>query len=143
MTQAPRRRRTQLLDPKLDLVFSRLFGAEQNRSLLIGLLTAVLRPPQPIVSVEVLTSWADTLELEVDGKPIALDLRVRLEGGEQIDVEMQTRSHPALRERGLFYWGRLYTGQLLRGASFRRAPEADGLARGSRGKRRAFPRRVV
>lgn len=118
MTQSPRRRRTQLLDPKLDLVFSRLFGAEQNRNLLIGLLNALLRPVQPIVSVEVLPTWADTLELEVDGKPIALDLRVRLEGGEQIDVEMQTRSHPALRQRGLFYWGRLYTGQLLRGSPY-------------------------
>jgi predicted transposase/invertase (TIGR01784 family) len=31
---------------------------------------------------------------------------------------MQTRGHPALRERGLFYWGRLYTGQLLRGAPY-------------------------
>jgi len=30
MTQSARRRRTQLLDPKLDLAFSRLFGAEQN-----------------------------------------------------------------------------------------------------------------
>jgi predicted transposase/invertase (TIGR01784 family) len=118
MTQSPRRRHTQLLDPKLDFVFSRLFGAEQNRNLLIGLLNAVLRPPRPIVSVEVLPTQADTLELEVDGKPIALDLCVRLEGGEQIDVEMQTRGHPALRERGLFYWGRLYTGQLQRGTPY-------------------------
>jgi hypothetical protein len=31
---------------------------------------------------------------------------------EQIDVEMQTRSHQALRERALFYWGRSFTGQL-------------------------------
>lgn len=31
---------------------------------------------------------------------------------------MQTRSHPALRQRGLFYWGRLYTGQLLRGSPY-------------------------
>jgi predicted transposase/invertase (TIGR01784 family) len=106
------------LDPKLDVVFLRLFGAEQNRDLLIGLLNAVLRPPQPIVSVELLPTHGNTLELEVDGKPIALDLRVRLEGGEQIDVEMQTRGHPALRERGLFYWGRLYTGQLQRGTPY-------------------------
>jgi predicted transposase/invertase (TIGR01784 family) len=31
---------------------------------------------------------------------------------------MQTRRHPALRERGLFYWGRLYTGQLQRGTPY-------------------------
>jgi predicted transposase/invertase (TIGR01784 family) len=116
MTQSSQRRHTHLLDPKLDLVFSKLFGAEQNRSLLIGLLNAVLQPPQPIVSVELLPTHDQALE--VDGKPIALDLRARLEGGEQIDVEMQTRGHPALRERGLFYWGRLYTGQLQRGTPY-------------------------
>jgi predicted transposase/invertase (TIGR01784 family) len=109
-------RRTTLLDPKLDVVFARLFGAEQNRGLLVDLLNAVLRPPHRIVSVEILPTQAEPLE--VDGKPIALDLRVRLDGGEQIDVEMQTRRHPALRERGLFYWGRLYTSQLQRGTAY-------------------------
>jgi predicted transposase/invertase (TIGR01784 family) len=116
MTQSPGHRKTELLDPKLDLVFSKLFGAEQNRNLLIGLLNAVLQPPEPIVSVELLPTHDQSLE--VDGKPIVLDLRARLEGGEQIDVEMQTRGHPALRERGLFYWGRLYTGQLQRGTPY-------------------------
>lgn len=47
-----------------------------------------------------------------------LDLRVRLQGGEQVDVEMQTQRHIALRPRVLFYWGRLYTGQLLRGEPY-------------------------
>jgi len=42
------------LDPKLDIVFWMLFGAEQNRALLISLLNAVLRPAVPIESVEVL-----------------------------------------------------------------------------------------
>lgn len=47
-----------------------------------------------------------------------LDLRVRLQGGEQVDVEMQTQRHIALRPRVLLYWGRLYTGQLLRGEPY-------------------------
>ena len=48
---------------------------------------------------------------DVGDKVVFLDLRVRLEGGEQVDVEMQSRRHLALRPRILFYWGRLYTGQ--------------------------------
>jgi predicted transposase/invertase (TIGR01784 family) len=54
----------------------------------------------------------------VDGKSIALDVRVRLKNGEQIDVEMQTQRHPALRERALYYWARLYVGQLQRGSAY-------------------------
>jgi predicted transposase/invertase (TIGR01784 family) len=101
------------LDPKLDIVFWMLFGAEQNRALLISLLNAVLQPPVPIERAEV--EHAELERLGVDGKSIALDVRVRLSNGEQIDVEMQTQRHPALRERALYYWARLYVGQLQRG----------------------------
>ncbi len=48
----------------------------------------------------------------------ALDVRVRLANGEQIDAEMQTQRHPALRERALYYWARLYAGQLHRGSAY-------------------------
>jgi predicted transposase/invertase (TIGR01784 family) len=101
------------LDPKLDIVFWMLFGAEQNRPLLLSLLNAVLRPAVAIASVEVL--HAEPERMAPGDKNIALDLRVRLENGEQVDVEMQSRRHPALRERALYYWARLYAGQLLRG----------------------------
>ena len=104
------------LDPKLDIVFWMLFGAEQNRHLLISLLNAVLRPPVPIQSAEV--EHAEPERLGVDDKSIALDVRVRLANGEQIDVEMQTQRHPALRERALYYWARLYAGQLQRGSAY-------------------------
>jgi predicted transposase/invertase (TIGR01784 family) len=104
------------LDPKVDLVFSLLFGAEQNRGLLIQLLHDVLQPSSPIVSVEVLPPRPEPAELEE--KPVFLDLRLRIASGEQIDVEMQTRRHVALRSRILFYWGRMYTSQLQRGAPY-------------------------
>ena len=104
------------LDPKLDIVFWMLFGAEQNRSLLISLLNAVLQPPVPIDWAEV--DHAEPERLGVDDKGIALDVRVRLANGEQVDVEMQTQRHPALRERALYYWARLYVGQLQRGSAY-------------------------
>ncbi|MET0790306.1 MAG: Rpn family recombination-promoting nuclease/putative transposase [Polyangiaceae bacterium] len=107
----PQQRKT--LDPKLDIVFWMLFGAEQNRELLLSLLNAVLSPAAPIEAVEVLPAQPE--RLGVTDKNISLDLRVRLQGGEQVDVEMQSQRRPALRERALYYWARLYTGQLLRG----------------------------
>ena len=104
------------LDPKLDIVFWMLFGAERNRALLISLLNAVLRPPTAIESAEVLHAQPE--KVSVDDKSIALDVRVRLASGEQVDVEMQSQRRPALRERALYYWARLYAAQLRRGDEY-------------------------
>ncbi len=60
------------LDPKLDIVFWMLFGAEQNRHLLLSLLNAVLQPPTPIEWAEV--QHAEPERLGVDDKSIALDV---------------------------------------------------------------------
>jgi predicted transposase/invertase (TIGR01784 family) len=104
------------LDPTLDIVFWMLFGEERNRALLISLLNAVLRPIVPIEEVEVLHAQPE--RASVDDKSIALDVRVRLVNREQIDVEMQSQWREAQRERGLYYWARLYSGQLNRGQDY-------------------------
>jgi len=115
LTTTPERHR-KTLDPKLDIVFWMLFGAEQNRELLISLLNAVLNPAVPIEAVEVLPREPE--RLSIADKNISLDVRVRLRSGEQVDVEMQSQRRPALRERGLYYWARMFTGQLGRGAPY-------------------------
>lgn len=103
------------LDPKLDIVFKLLFGRAENRALLTSLLDAVLEPAAPIRSVEVQSE----LDREsVSDKGIALDLRVELANGEQVDVEMQTQPRPAGRQRALYYWARLYADQLRRGRGY-------------------------
>jgi len=93
-----------------------LFGAEENRALLLSLLNAVLRPSTPIVTAELLHAQPE--RSTVDDKSIALDLRIKLETGEQVDIEMQSQKLPAQRERALYYWSRLYAGQLLRGDQY-------------------------
>jgi predicted transposase/invertase (TIGR01784 family) len=65
------------LDPKQDIVFKILFSAPENRDLLISLLTAVLRPSSPIVSVQVLDPHLEK-ELVTD-KGAVLDVRVSFE----------------------------------------------------------------
>lgn len=101
------------LDPKLDIVFKLLFAEERNKPLLLSLLNAVLRPQAPILTVTVLPS--EPAKDAADDKGIALDLRVGLASGEQVDIEMQSQPRPAGRERALYYWARLYGSQLTRG----------------------------
>ena len=104
------------LDPKLDVVFKMLFGRPENRDLLISLLEAVLGLPSPIRSVHVESELG---KAAVDDKGIVLDLRVELADGQHVDVEMQTQPRPARRERALYYWARMYAGQLGRGQGYR------------------------
>ena len=104
------------LDPKLDIVFKLLFGEERNKALLISLLNAVLAPKKPIESVTVL--HPEPGREGAEDKAIVLDLRVRLVDGEQVDIEMQSWARPAQRQRALYYWARLYSGQLGRGEGY-------------------------
>jgi len=104
------------LDPKLDIVFWMLFGEERNRGLLISLINAVLKLSVPIDTVEVLRSEPE--RSIVGDKAIALDVRARLATGELVDIEMQSQRHPGLPERILYYWARLYAGQLSRGDDY-------------------------
>ena len=41
-----------LLDPKIDFVFKKIFGAENNKRVLIDFLNAVINDKDPIVEVE-------------------------------------------------------------------------------------------
>ena len=51
-------------------------------------------------------------------KTAALDLAVSLSGGETVNVEMQTVSHPKFIERMLYYWACSYTKYLQRGDEY-------------------------
>jgi predicted transposase/invertase (TIGR01784 family) len=99
------------LAPALDVVFKLLFTRDaDSREALVSLLTAVLRPPQPITEIEVLNPTIGAGEIA--DKDIVLDILVRLADRTTLNVEMQARKLDAFRERLLFYWARTY-GQLL------------------------------
>lgn len=104
------------LNPKLDVVFKLLFADERNRRCLTSLLTAVINPAQPIVSIEVLNP--ETPRETIIDKGAVLDLRLRLSNATQVHVEVQLSSHPGLRERLLFYWARVYSTGLARGGAY-------------------------
>ena len=60
-------------------------------------------------------------------KQITLDLRLKLDTGENINVEMQSLSQKAFIERILFYWAKLYTEDLKKGESYQKLYPAYSL----------------
>lgn len=104
------------LDPTLDIVFKMLFASPESTDTLIALLTAVLRPVSAISSAEVLNP--EVTREQVDDKGIVLDILVRLQSGARLNVEMQAQNRAAFAGRALYYWARLFGGQLERGQPY-------------------------
>jgi predicted transposase/invertase (TIGR01784 family) len=100
-----------LLDPKNDVVFKLLMVRYPH--VLMGLLNAVLRPPSPIVSVEI--SNPELPKNVADDKGAFLDVLAWFQDGLRADVEMQIDIPLGLRSRILYYWAKLYASPLVAG----------------------------
>ncbi len=61
------------IKPTVDFVFKKVFGSPENVSVLIRLLNAILKLPQPIVHVEILNPFS--YQEFADDKLIVLDIR--------------------------------------------------------------------
>ncbi|WP_318011019.1 Rpn family recombination-promoting nuclease/putative transposase [Clostridium sp. FP1] len=99
------------------LVSKLLFGDEKNKDLLIELLNAILKMPQDeleeieLINTELLREFAE------DRKGI-LDVRAKTKNGEHIDIEIQVLYTAYMAERTLFYWSKMYNGQIKSGDTY-------------------------
>ena len=84
-----------LLDPKNDYVFKRLFA--DAPALLVALINAVRRHAAPITHIEVRNPAIEAAELH--GKYIILDLLAEDAAGGQYNIEMQVRRYRAWSAR--------------------------------------------
>lgn len=106
--------KSKLLDPKVDYIFKQIFGQNTpicNR-LLIHLLNSIFEKngSEKIKSIVYLNPYLDK-EYDYDKQSI-LDIKVKTENEEIIDIEMQIASSPAYIKRTLWYWASIYEKQL-------------------------------
>ena len=102
-----------LLPPTMDFVFKGLFGNEKKPEILISFLNAVLTPEEPITSI---TFKDRTLDRRYRKDKVGvLDLLAQTDKGELVNVEVQLADENDMIERSLFYWSRLFSGQLESG----------------------------
>ena len=106
------------IDPKVDYAFKWLFGNQKNTSILIHLLHAILNPApeEQIVEIQILNPFNDKMAL--DEKLSILDIKARDQLGRQFNIEMQMLATANLKQRILYYWGKLYTEQLQSGQNY-------------------------
>ncbi len=103
-----------LLPLTSDIVFKAIFTKEENKDLLLSLLTAYLDISAE--SPEDITIMTTEIEREYpDDKLFRLDLRVLTSNNEHINVEVQVRNEFDIMPRSLHYLARLYSSQIKKG----------------------------
>ena len=109
-----------ILDPKNDIVFQRIFGSPENEDVLISFLNAFLErtEKEKIKHIEYVDTKLSDIEA-IDDKIGILDVRVITEKGTHINVEVQLINRYNMINRTLFYWSRLYSGQIRRGSNYK------------------------
>ncbi|MFM7200368.1 MAG: Rpn family recombination-promoting nuclease/putative transposase [Myxococcota bacterium] len=111
----------------LDVVFLRVFNADHDHRLLIGLLNGLLELPEGerILRVERLDSRMFASRAG-DKNPI-LDLLVRDQLRRLIQIELQLVSYPAYMNRAVFYLTRVHSEQLKGGEGYEQLNRSIGV----------------
>lgn len=108
----------ELLDPRNDFLFKRIFGSEENRDVLLAFLNRTFTESgqPPLREILLLNPYTD--KDSPSDKQSILDIRARTTEGELINVEMQLFNRYDMEKRTLFYWSKQYGGQLVEGQSY-------------------------
>jgi len=112
-----------LLDPKNDYVFKRLFANAPD--LLADLINAIRAPESAIVFLEVLNSQISAEDIR--GKAIVLDILAEDETGKRYNIEMQVARYPAWSARSLYYLARVLSNQIKSGEEYQQLRYAIGI----------------
>lgn len=98
------------VNPKIDLVFKKLFGSEENKDILLSLLNAILPLHQQVSEISLKNPY--NVSDYAEGKLSILDIKAQDENGVQYDIEMQIRGSDFYGKRALFYWAKMFGSQL-------------------------------
>jgi conserved hypothetical protein (putative transposase or invertase) len=107
----------ELLSPKVDVIFKLLFGDERNKDLTINFISAVLGYKDG--ELEDISFYDTHLKRENPNDKLGvLDIKAKLSNGNIIDVEMQSRGVPEMRNRISYYGSNMLTEQIGIGGSY-------------------------
>ena len=104
-----------LLNPKNDYVFKRIFGYQGNESITKSFISAVLN--QNITDV-VIESDASLPKDILDDKVGILDVKVKIDNHINCDVEMQVVDKKNIEKRILFYCSKMYAQSITVGTDY-------------------------
>lgn len=105
-----------MLNPRVDFAFKKLFGVPENKDLLISFVNAIVSAEDQVVDLVLLNPYNE--QEHYYDKLSILDIKASDSEGRQYNIEMQIADQEYYSKRALYYWAKLYTGQLKKGDSF-------------------------
>lgn len=106
----------ELLELKNDYTFKRVFGYAGNESITMDLLSAILKEP---VS-DVILDCNKIIERDVfDDKLGILDVRAKINGNIDCDIEMQVVDQKNIEKRILFYLSKMYSQNIKKNRDYK------------------------
>ena len=104
-----------LLNPKIDYVFKRIFGYVGNEEITASLLRSILK--KPINNLELDSN--PILEKDLfDDKVGILDIKAKIDNSINCDIEMQVVDKKNIEKRLLFYWSKMYSKSIKSGKDY-------------------------
>ena len=107
----------ELFDPKVDFVFKRIFGHDEE--IFISFANSVLNYPEhkKIKTVTYINNEFNRDSKE--DKESRLDVHAVLNDGSHINIEMQMQNTGKYEKRSLYYWAKLHEEQLKKGYHYK------------------------
>ena len=110
---------TELLDPRNDFVFKRIFGSEDNKDVLMAFLNRTFTESgeAPLTEIVLLNPYTDK-DAPLDKQSI-FDIWAKTVEGQLINIEMQLFNKYDIEKRTLYYWSKRYASQLQEGQTYK------------------------
>lgn len=100
-----------------DYAFKKLFGTQENKAIaieFISLVTGLAKNTMAVITFEN-TELKPCFSTEKAG---TLDIKITLNDGQKINVEMQNVWFPSFTKRSLYYWAKLFTADFIKGSAY-------------------------
>ncbi|MCP4353195.1 MAG: Rpn family recombination-promoting nuclease/putative transposase, partial [Desulfobacterales bacterium] len=104
------------INPKVKIIFNKLFGSEENKDLLLSLINAILPQSEQITEIKLENPY--NISDYINGKISILDVKAKDKDGKFYDIEMQVGEQGYYGKRSLYYWGKTYTNQIDTGEMY-------------------------
>ncbi|MBF0407871.1 MAG: Rpn family recombination-promoting nuclease/putative transposase [Candidatus Riflebacteria bacterium] len=98
------------VNPKIDIVFRKLFGSEENKDILRAFINSILPEKEQIASLEIKNPY--NLASYVRSKGNILDIKAQAADGRLFDVELQVGEQTFFGKRIKYYIDKMYVDQL-------------------------------
>ncbi|XVN44642.1 MAG: Rpn family recombination-promoting nuclease/putative transposase [Rickettsia hoogstraalii] len=102
-----------------------MFGVEENKDLLISLINSIVTKEDQVKEVTLLNPYNPKSFL--NDKLSVLDIKAKGESGKMFNIEIQVTDEANYDKRALYYWAKLYAGQLKEGSRYSELNKTIGI----------------